>query len=294
MTNSDAGQSSRALHKTVTLSPYDELYQSLRSQQDQLPARLRQIAEYITQHPNEVALGTVKSVALAAGVQPSTVVRFARVFSFNGFTDMQAVFQDHLRSRVKPYQERVKSLHRVDGQPLAALDVLEGFYHAASESLEALHHLVDPLRLQKAVECLSGGKTIYILGLRRSMSVVRYLSYLFTKMEIPHRVAGAEAGMEEESILSAGPDDAALVISFSDYAPLTVKLFKLLEAQHVPVVSLTDNAMSPVIPSSGLWLEIVEADFQGFRANAATMVMIMTLAAAVAERRKPLPSSNNG
>lgn len=272
--------------RAAPLSAYDQLYQNIRTQQAALPPRLRQIAEYITQHPNDVALGTVKSVASAANVQHSTVIRFARLFGFNGFSEMQSVFQNHLRSRVTPYQERVSALHRVDGQPVAAFDVLEGFHRAATESLEALHHLVDPERLQKAVACLARGRVIYILGLRRSMAVVRYLAYLFTKLEIPHRVVGAEAGMEEESIFGAGPEDAALVISFSEYAPLTVHLFNQLEKRRVPVISLTDNAISPIIPASGLWFEIVETDFQGFRANAATMVMIMTLAAAIAERRK--------
>lgn len=286
MCNTDRRDGEGAATKGAQLSAYDQLYQNIRAQQEDLPPRLRQIADYITRHPNDVALGTVKSLAEAAKVQPSTVIRFARLFRFNGFSEMQSVFQSHLRSRVTPYEERVSALHRLDGQPVAALDIMEGFYRAATESLEALRHLIDPVRLQKAVACLADGRVIYILGLRRSMAVVRYLAYLFTKLEIPYRLVGAEAGMEEESIFGAGPEDAALVISFSEYAPLTVHLFNQLENRRVPIVSLTDNAISPVIPSSGLWLEIVEADFQGFRANAATMAMIMTLAVAIAERRK--------
>ena len=49
-----------------------------------LPRRLLQCARFVVDNPDEVALGTTKAVAKAAGVQPSTLVRFAQAAGFSG------------------------------------------------------------------------------------------------------------------------------------------------------------------------------------------------------------------
>lgn len=264
---------------------FDAFHQRLRQCYESLPKRLVQLADFVSSSPDEVALGTVSSLASQAGVQPSTVVRFARTLGFAGFSDMQAVFRDRLRVRNVTYRDRVNALHRVDGEPLEASVIFTGFYEAALESLHALQAHLMPERLEAAVTTLSQAQCIYLLGLRRSMPVIRYLSYLLAKLDIRHQIIGLETGMEEESFLHAGPGDAALVLSYTAYAPRTIELFNALETRLVPVISMTDSAGSPVIPQSGLWLEVHEADFQGFRSNAASMVLVSTLAAAIAERR---------
>lgn len=266
-------------------SDFDAFHQRLRHCYADLPKRLVQLADFVSASPDEVALGTVSSLAGQAGVQPSTVVRFARTLGFAGFSDMQAVFRDRLRVRNVTYRDRVNALHRVDGEPLEASVIFNGFYEAAIDSLHALQAHLLPDRLEAAVTMLAQADCIYLLGLRRSMPVIRYLSYLLAKLDIRHQIIGLETGMEEESFLHAGPHDAALVLSYTAYAPRTIELFNALEARQVPVISMTDSAGSPVIPQSGLWLEVHEADFQGFRSNAASMVLVSTLAAAIAERR---------
>lgn len=268
-----------------TQSDFDAFHHRLRLCYAELPKRLVQLADFVSDAPDEVALGTVSSLASQAGVQPSTVVRFARTLGFAGFSDMQAVFRDRLRVRNVTYRERVNALHRVDGEAVEASVIFNGFYEAAQESLRALQTQLMPDRLEAAVTTLAQAECLYLLGLRRSMPVIRYLSYLLAKLDIRHQIIGLETGMEEESFAHAGPKDAALLLSYKAYAPRTVELFEALEARQVPVISMTDSAASPVIPQSGLWLEVHEADFQGFRSNAASMVLVSTLAAAVAERR---------
>jgi hypothetical protein len=59
---------------------YEELRAVLSSGTARLPKKLRQAAIHLWQHPTAVALGTVTSVAGEAGVQPSTLVRFAQAF----------------------------------------------------------------------------------------------------------------------------------------------------------------------------------------------------------------------
>ncbi len=68
--------------QTATAAPED--FEGLKSlileRKNSLPKRLKQVAAFTLDHPEEVAFGTAASIAGAAHVQPSTLVRFAPAF----------------------------------------------------------------------------------------------------------------------------------------------------------------------------------------------------------------------
>jgi DNA-binding MurR/RpiR family transcriptional regulator len=53
---------------------FDDLKQQISRRFGELSGRLQQIAEFALRHPNELALGTVATVATNAGVQPSSII----------------------------------------------------------------------------------------------------------------------------------------------------------------------------------------------------------------------------
>jgi len=71
-----------------------------------LSKRLRQIAVYALANPSEVALETTTVLAERAGVQPSSLIRFAQVFGFSGYTEMQSVFRLRLTDDLADYEKR--------------------------------------------------------------------------------------------------------------------------------------------------------------------------------------------
>src|SRR5262245_46987973 len=90
---------------------FDDLNAELARRQIGLPARLRQIAQVAVQHPNEMALGTVASIASRARVQPSSIVRFANAFGYEGFSALQQVFRSRLVEGARPsYRERIAAM----------------------------------------------------------------------------------------------------------------------------------------------------------------------------------------
>ncbi len=65
------------MSETGAAPPAD--FESLKAQvvgnQVKLPKRLKQAAAYALENPDEIAFGTAASIAQAASVQPSTLVR---------------------------------------------------------------------------------------------------------------------------------------------------------------------------------------------------------------------------
>jgi DNA-binding MurR/RpiR family transcriptional regulator len=120
---------------TETPDDYDGLRTLLLGRRESMPKRLKQIAAFALEHPEDVAFGTVAGIAEHAGVQPSTLVRFAKSLGYDGFSHLQQIFRDRLRERFPDYRERLRGLRDAEGHHVHAASLLEGFTSAAAVSL---------------------------------------------------------------------------------------------------------------------------------------------------------------
>jgi DNA-binding MurR/RpiR family transcriptional regulator len=255
-----------------------------------LPKRLAQIAAFALDQPDEIAFGTVSTIAAQADVQPSTLVRFAQALGYQGFSELQEIFRSRLRDRILNYDERIQQLREHALASSKPNVIFQGFCDATEKSIAALRGKLNPDELDRAVETLARAETIYLIGLRRSFPIASYMAYAFGKLGVRSILVDAVGGLAAEQLTFSTPQDAVLAISFTPYASETVALTQSAHAAQVPIVSITDSPFSPLVPVSNLWLEVSEANFEGFRSMAATLTLAMTLTTAIAERReKPVP-----
>ncbi len=264
---------------------YQALRTAIAQRADQLPKRLMQVASYALENPDEIAFGTVASIAASADVQPSALVRFSRALGYQGFTDLQDVFRSRLRDRVLNYDERLAQMRDHGIATSKSGLVLDGFLEASERSIGKFREKVDHEAIDRAVGILAAADTIYLLGLRRSFPIASYMSYAMGKLGVRNILVDAVAGMgaEQASFISAG--DAALAISFAPYASETVALTASAKARGAKIVTITDSVFSPIASPADALIEVSEANFEGFRSMAATMAIAMTLCVAVAGRR---------
>jgi DNA-binding MurR/RpiR family transcriptional regulator len=264
---------------------FDDFQRRLIEIEPHLPKRLRQAAAYALEHPDEFALSTASSLARNAEVQASTLVRFAQTLGFAGFSELQEVFRSRLRNRWPDYSERLKALHenaRDSGDPT---HLLFGFADSAAASIARLREGVQRRELDHAVDLLAGARTIHCLGQRRSFCVAHYLTYALSQLGVPAALIDNVGGLGPEELAQAGAGDALIAVSFSPYAPFTVDLVKRARRAGVPVVAITDSALSPLAALADVRFDIVESDFGSFRSLSATFCLAMTLAVAIGEKR---------
>jgi DNA-binding MurR/RpiR family transcriptional regulator len=251
-----------------------------------MPRRLTQVASFALEYPDEIAFGTVSSIAQLADVQPSTLVRFSQAMGYQGFSEMQEVFRSRLRDRILTYDERIEQLRAHALEQSASNVIFQGFCDSTEKSIAALREKLAPADLDRAVEMLARADTIYLIGLRRSFPIASYMAYAFGKLGVRSILVDAVGGLAAEQITFATPRDAVLAISFTPYASETIGLAQQVAARQVPVIAITDSPFSPLAKIAGLWIEVVEANFEGFRSMAATLTLAMTLTVAVAEKRE--------
>jgi DNA-binding MurR/RpiR family transcriptional regulator len=263
---------------------FETLRATILERRHALPKRIAQIAAYALDNPDDIAFGTAASIAGSAGVQPSTLIRFAQQFGFDGFTSLQSVFRERLRERNSSYDERLAALRTKAGPRHRS--IFDGFVAAAIGSLDAVSHAIDEAQLEQAIAILAKAETIHILARRRSYPVACYIAYALAKLEIRNQLIESAAGLDAEMLDFAKPADAAIVISFAPYVPATIAQARALSERGVPVVAITDSAFSPLAQFSKVWFEVAEADFAGFRSLSATMALAMALSVGAAEKRR--------
>lgn len=264
---------------------FQQLKSHILEHSEGFPKRLRQVAVFALDNPDDIAFGTAASIAGRAGVQPSTLVRFAQNIGYAGFSDLQAVFRERLRERGSTYEDRLEALSGAFGRE-GGNSILSGVIAAAGTSIDSLSGTISGGQFNEAVKLLSRAETIYLLAQRRSFPITTYLAYMFGKLKIRVQLVSSPFGIETEQMAFASKKDGALAVSFSPYASPTIDHAQILNEQGVPIVSITDSAFSPLGGLSKLWFEVAESDFGGFRPLSATMALATAIAIAVGEERR--------
>lgn len=263
---------------------YDDLKLAIVVQHGGLPKRLHQIAEFAIAAPDEMALETVAEISTRAKVQPSSLVRFAKHFGFAGFSDMQRVFRSRLVDRAGNYAERIRETQSGrdgDGSPLGIMNQLIG---AITASLQELRQDVRPLDLEGAVNILAQADIIGLVAQRRSFPIAAYLAYALSHLERRAVLIDGVGGLAAEQTRSIGDSGALIAVSFSPYAPETLAVVGQARAQGARIIAMTDNALSPLVPTADVHFEINEAQVRGIRSLAATSCMAVSLVVALGQR----------
>lgn len=250
----------------------------------EMSPRLRQIAEFALANPNDMALETVAVVAERAGVQPSALIRFAKLLGYDGFTDMQRVFRTRLTDSMMSYGQRLRALKATDGAGSDASGILHHFTEAGILALEHLQQEITSEDLDQALLALIRAQHIYVVGFRRSFPVATYLAYALSQLGRRVVLVDHVGGMARQQIGSMDDRDLLLAISFKPYAQETLDLIRLGSGAGVPILAITDSALSPMVPYAGVALKVDDAQVKGFRSLTATMCLAISLVVALGQR----------
>jgi DNA-binding MurR/RpiR family transcriptional regulator len=264
-----------------TAMSYDELRGAIAQRHRALSGRLQQIAEFVLDHPIDVALGTVAEIAERSGVPPSAIVRFAHALGFGGFSQMQQVFRTRLVAGVAPsYKARLARMKDEEKSSLGRKPaaVFGRFIAEAQSSLVTLSQSVSARDLEAATAVLAKARDIYLLGLGGSFPVATHLAYVLRKLGRRVVLLDGIGGSIQEQSHPASSEDALIAISFRNYYPDTARVFPELVARRVPAISITDSVLSPIVQGATVVFEIQDMPEPALRTLVAPMCLVQALA----------------
>lgn len=276
----------------------EELRAAILVRYESLSKRLQQIARYVLDEPNAIALETLAVLSERTGVQPSAIVRFAKSFGFDGATQMQRLFRDGLLSGTAPlgYSERVREFNQnVEGKAVGdPSQVLGEFVEGNVLALQNLSKIIARDDLASAVKLISQAETVYVAGFRRSFPVAAYLAYSLLQVDKKTVFIDSLGGMSLQQVHGITGRDLLIAVSYHPYAGETVHVVDAAVEKGCKVLSISDSLVSPVAKPASLVLQVREAEIRKFRSLSASMCLAQALvisyafAATGAEQGKPV------
>lgn len=253
---------------------------------DGLSKRLKQVARYILNNSHSIAFDTIASIAEKANVPPSTLIRFASKFGFNGFNEMKQVFrQCHMETTVN-YTDRVRlfrsSVYQDDELPETPGDILKASSLINSHALNQLLLQITDEQLNESINLIKNAENIYVIGFRRSFSLASYLFYALRHLELKAHLISGIGSMHTEQFNMCTNRDVVITISYYPYAKELLELIHESAKQGVKQITLTDSQVSPLVVLSNVCFIIREAQLNGFYSQIASMSLLQSLVVSLA------------
>lgn len=245
-----------------------------------LSKRLKQIARYILDEPNDIALETLAVIAARCGVQPSAIVRFAKSFGFEGASQMQRLFRDGLLSNnaALGYSERVRQLDETTSATGAEPgDLLAEFVEGNTLALQNLLQTVSGADMKTAVDAIISATTVYVVGFRRSFPVASYLVYSLLQAGKRAVFIDGVGGLAMQQVQTMTADDLLIAVSFQPYSEETVGIVEAVQSRGGHVLAISDSLVSPVAKPAQCVLQVRESEVRKFRSLSASMCLAQAL-----------------
>ncbi|HEV7249715.1 MAG TPA: MurR/RpiR family transcriptional regulator [Shinella sp.] len=249
-----------------------------------LSDRFQQVARFITQNPNVVAMQSINAIAEQCGAHPSILVRFAQNFGFSGFKQLQSVFQSRLSTAAPGYRERISALD-VDLEKTKRKGNLGFLHDLVVRDIATLQELLNTTTeesLSQAARALKNANTIFIAGQLRSEPIAKFLRYVLSMLQCRVILLDPAGGLAPEMAKVMGKKDVLVAIAFRHYAKEVVTIADVAAENGTPIVAITDSQLSPLAKNATVLFTIPEDEYSFSRSLAAPMCLTQTIAVALA------------
>jgi DNA-binding MurR/RpiR family transcriptional regulator len=267
-------------------SDYEELIRLIHERYDDMSKSYQTIALYLTQNPNDVAVLSVNAIAEKCGVHASSFVRFAQSLGYEGFKDLQSLFQKRLSTAAPGFEARIKALETEIGSRMDRSErgFLRDLVVRDIKSLQDLFAEIPSRDLAKGVALLEKADIVYLLGQLRSAPVVELLRYVLTMLGKRCVLLDASGGLATHMARAAKRTDLLFAVSFRFYATEVVNIVEETGKRGVPVVAISDTTLSPLAKHANVLFPVPEHEYSFSRSLAAPMCLAQALTVALAAR----------
>lgn len=213
---------------------------------DEMSHQLQQAARYILEHPQDVALVSMRELARNAGVQPSTITRLTKFLGLNSYEEIRSHHAQVIRISADGFAARALQ-NNVDDSSAGTNDLARRMLHGLSDQIARLCEPQSLRQLNAAADYLLKARRVYVLGLRSCHSVAWNFHYVMTLLGDKTIHLDGPAGTGGDALMRATSDDALFVISINPYALQTLELAAAARQKGMSIVAITDSEVSPLV-----------------------------------------------
>jgi len=237
-----------------------------------LSPQMRRAARYIIDHPEDVALNSMRALAARAGVGPNVMLRLARELEFDSYEPFRQHFQNWILSKSPgSWKGRAETLRQAPTDEAFAF--VSSYIEQETENLRETFTSALTEQLEEAAGMISQARRVYVLGLRSLFSISFYLNYVCRLFMNKTILMTGIGGTFADELRDVTEEDVLVALSYQPYAQDTVKAVAFAREKGARIVTITDSKVSPVIGPNGVNMIVSTS------ANSLFPTLVPTLAA---------------
>ncbi|MEM7197106.1 MAG: MurR/RpiR family transcriptional regulator [Pseudomonadota bacterium] len=241
-----------------------------------LTPQLRKAARYIMDNPHNVGVSTVRAVARAASVKPSSFVRLAHVLGYDSYKDFRTPFREALSYSHDHFPDRARWLQH--SRKSGKLGVLYAdMVQAALANLEETFTGIDATQLHEAALAIWQSRNVYVLGCGVNNANARNFAYLASTGMVQFYAIPNQGSVPQDDIAWADKRDILLSMTMKPYRKEVVETTKLAKAQGLGIISISDSPASPISRLADHEFHVAIDTPQFFPSSVSTMALLETL-----------------
>ena len=224
----------------TTSAEVSDVYRDrIRDHYDTLSKSQKRIADFLMTSQREAAFMTASRLAGVLDVDVATITRFAQRLDYLGYPELL----DEVRAAVQA--EMSAGSHPVEGLSEPG----RVFVHALNierENMERTLATISIAEVEKAVEALSGARTIYLIGMNTAVLLAQKLYLLLQTLDMnPVMVAGDGVNMAI-SLSRLTAQDVLLAFGYSSWGTDTAAAMRLARDRGAKTIGISGSDVSPV------------------------------------------------
>lgn len=268
------------LHGRGSTMNYEAVQGRILAQLPAMSTELRKAARFLVDHPDDVALVSMRVLASRSAVTPTTFVRLARRLGFEDWATLRKPFENRLRSGATPFATKADAL--VQRGPEA---VFAESLKAATTNLAAAESGNEAKEIAKACAILERAQRIRVAGFRSCRAPAHALVYLCRMFCSDIALLGGDGGALEAELAGIGKTDAVVAIGFTPYSRELGPVVDAARRRRAPIVAIADSMAAPIARHANVTLRFSTESPSFFPSIAAAVAIVEALAATMLARK---------
>ena len=207
-----------------------------------LSPKQHKLARYIFENSLQSSFLNITALAGAANVSESTVVRLANALGYAGFPELQHSLREIAQGQISSLDK-----YPLDGDG-NNLPLFRKVFNLEATLLRDTAEQLSEESFEKAIEALHGASHVFVVGVGPNLAVAEYFSF-YLRVLRPNVTKISNHDLELSHFLkSRGEGSLAVVFSCPRYPAVTQKSAEKFKGARVPIIGITDSALSPLAP----------------------------------------------
>ena len=196
------------------------------------------VADYVSNHPEEVINLSVSALADLCGVSEPTIIRACRNMGYSGYQALKVALIQGQSATIAYAGEEVTESDSMQ-------DTITKVFGAAEDAVALTRNNLNVRDMERAAEALLGAKRIYIFGVGGSSAVASDVQHKFSRLGF-NVTAYADLNLQAIVAAYAGKDDVVFAISHSGSSKVVVDNTNIAKSNGATVISLISTGKSPL------------------------------------------------